>query len=493
MSMRTGQSTKCEEAAEFVSALHDLEGIPPTLAEHVRGCETCQARMKAYGEIGMELRRVASMELPGEVRARTWERWLPIPSLAYRVSKRFLDITGSLMALTLLSPLFLVISVAIKSTSEGPVFFRQRRVGYRGQPFVFLKFRSMKVGNDATLHKEYVERLLSGQGERYPASGNGPGVFKLTSDPRITKVGAFLRKTSLDELPQFINVLKGDMSLVGPRPPIPYEVEAYEDWHKLRLSCKPGITGLWQVSCRGRVTFDEMVSLDLSYIRQASIFLDLKTLLRTARAVVLGPSTSPEIRFIEKNLGEAVVNVRRSLPSVCNDPFWRAAESVQKRDFVSQEAFHRMISLERRRTERSRKPLLLMLLDIGAHLPTETNEKNLSLLLAALSVTTRETDVVGWYETSRVVGLMSTEICLEDRKTIVSTMISKLSEILRNHLTLEQFNQVSISFHVFPEDWDTESRKPSFGRDDADEAGFAVKRPQSPNLRSGSAAASLDK
>lgn len=203
--------------------------------------------------------------------------------------KRAMDIIGSLFALMLAAPAFAAIAIAIKVTSKGPVFFRQRRIGQHGKPFVFLKFRSMKVGNDATAHKEYVKRLISGKAERHGSDGNGQGVFKLTGDPRITKVGSFLRKTSLDELPQFINVLKGEMSLVGPRPPIPYEVEAYDVWHRRRLlEAKPGITGLWQVSGRSRVTFDEMVRLDLRYARAWSPWMDIKILLRTPIAVVMG-------------------------------------------------------------------------------------------------------------------------------------------------------------------------------------------------------------
>jgi lipopolysaccharide/colanic/teichoic acid biosynthesis glycosyltransferase len=147
----------------------------------------------------------------------------------------------------------------------------------------------MKVGNDATIHKEYVKQLISGKAERHSSDGNSEGVFKLTRDPRITRVGAFLRRTSLDELPQFINVLKGEMSLVGPRPPVPYEVEAYDIWHRRRLlEAKPGITGLWQVSGRSRVTFDEMVRLDLQYAKACSPWMDVKILLRTPGAVVLG-------------------------------------------------------------------------------------------------------------------------------------------------------------------------------------------------------------
>jgi lipopolysaccharide/colanic/teichoic acid biosynthesis glycosyltransferase len=189
----------------------------------------------------------------------------------------------------LFAPLFLGIAAAIKATSKGPVFFRQQRVGQHGVPFVFLKFRSMFTGNDASTHKEYVQKLIAGKAERHPSNGASGGVFKLTKDPRITRVGAFLRRTSLDELPQFINVLQGEMSLVGPRPPVPYEVEAYDFWHRRRLlEAKPGITGLWQVSGRSRVTFDEMVRLDLRYARTWTPWVDLKILVRTPVAVVFG-------------------------------------------------------------------------------------------------------------------------------------------------------------------------------------------------------------
>jgi len=180
-------------------------------------------------------------------------------------------------------------SSAIKATSKGPVFFRQRRIGQHGKPFVFLKFRSMYVDNDAGVHKEYVKRLIAGKADKQPSDGDGQGVYKLTADPRITRVGSFLRKTSLDELPQFINVLQGEMSLVGPRPPVPYEVEAYDIWHRRRLlEAKPGITGLWQVSGRSRVNFDDMVRLDLHYARTWSPWMDIKILVRTPGAVVLG-------------------------------------------------------------------------------------------------------------------------------------------------------------------------------------------------------------
>ncbi len=208
---------------------------------------------------------------------------------AFRVVKRTMDILGSLLALMFFSPIFLVVALAVKCTSQGPILYRQRRVGQHGNSFSFLKFRSMYVNSDAAVHKEYVKQLIAGKAETQPSNGNGQGVYKLTKDRRITRVGAFLRKTSLDELPQFYNVLKGEMSLVGPRPPVPYEVEAYDIWHRRRLlEAKPGITGLWQVSGRSRIKFDDMVRLDLRYARNWSPWMDIKILLRTPAAVVLG-------------------------------------------------------------------------------------------------------------------------------------------------------------------------------------------------------------
>jgi len=206
-----------------------------------------------------------------------------------RAMKRGMDILGSLLLLALLSPVFLVIAAAIKLTSRGPILFCQRRIGEHGTPFTFLKFRSMYVNNDASQHKEYVRQLIAGQAAKQPTSGAGEGIFKLTNDPRITPVGNFLRRTSLDELPQFLNVLRGEMSLVGPRPPVPYEVEAYATWHRRRLlEAKPGITGLWQVQGRSRVGFDDMVRLDLRYARNCSPWLDLKILVQTPKAVIAG-------------------------------------------------------------------------------------------------------------------------------------------------------------------------------------------------------------
>jgi lipopolysaccharide/colanic/teichoic acid biosynthesis glycosyltransferase len=202
-----------------------------------------------------------------------------------RVAKDVFDRVASALALLVFSPLFLIIAVAIKATSDGPVFFRQIRLGLNGEPFSFLKFRSMHTHCDPSRHQEYIAKYI---GEQKDAAVE-PGVFKLKDDNRVTSVGGFLRKTSLDELPQFINVLKGDMSLVGPRPPIPYECDLYDIWHRRRLlSCKPGITGLWQVMGRSRTTFDDMVRLDLKYISEWSLWLDLKILLMTPGAVLGG-------------------------------------------------------------------------------------------------------------------------------------------------------------------------------------------------------------
>jgi lipopolysaccharide/colanic/teichoic acid biosynthesis glycosyltransferase len=204
------------------------------------------------------------------------------------VIKRMIDIGGSLFALTLFSPLFVGIAIAIKLTSKGPILFKQPRLGRYGAKFTFLKFRSMYVKSDAKIHRDYVRQLISAK-ESSQEACQPRDVYKIKDDPRVTRIGKFIRKTSLDELPQFINVLMGEMSLVGPRPPIPYEIESYDIWHRRRfLESKPGITGLWQVEGRSRVSFDEMVRLDLKYARIWSPWLDIKILLRTPKAVLRG-------------------------------------------------------------------------------------------------------------------------------------------------------------------------------------------------------------
>ena len=199
--------------------------------------------------------------------------------------KKLMDITGSLFALLFFSPILLIIAAAVKVTSEGPVFFKQERMGLNGEIFTFLKFRSMYTNSDHNRHKDYIKKLI----KEGTDDADEPGVYKLSNDPRITSFGRFLRKTSLDELPQLINVLKGEMSLIGPRPPIPYEYELYDIWHKRRLlSVKPGMTGLWQVTGRSSTTFDEMVRLDLKYVNEWSLWLDIKILLKTPWVILTG-------------------------------------------------------------------------------------------------------------------------------------------------------------------------------------------------------------
>jgi len=201
--------------------------------------------------------------------------------------KRSLDIVGALAALLIAWLPMLVVSVLIKLSSPGPVLFRQKRVGLMGRTFTFLKFRSMRDHADETIHKNYVTQFIHGKNDKVNNGSEESPLYKIKQDPRVTRVGHFLRKTSLDELPQLFNVLKGDMSLVGPRPPIPYETEAYRPWHRARiLEARPGITGLWQVTRRSHASFDEMVRLDLRYVNNWSIWLDIKILFKTFAAVV---------------------------------------------------------------------------------------------------------------------------------------------------------------------------------------------------------------
>lgn len=205
--------------------------------------------------------------------------------------KRTIDIIGSIMALIILSPLFLIVSICIKFTSKGPVIFRQKRIGQFGKKFTFLKFRSMYVNNNPSIHQEYIKKLIleKDSNDTNNVNSKKENVYKIKNDPRIAPIGRFLRKTSIDEFPQFINVLKGEMSLVGPRPPLPYEMSMYDIWHRRRvMEAKPGITGLWQVIGRSSTTFDEMVRLDIRYIKGWSIWLDIKILVQTPWVVLMG-------------------------------------------------------------------------------------------------------------------------------------------------------------------------------------------------------------
>jgi len=197
-----------------------------------------------------------------------------------RKLKRWLDIVTSVTMMLLLMPLCALIVLAIKLTSRGPVLFRQERIGLGGKRFTILKFRTMTADNDPSIHRDWMRDFITKPSVARRQS------WKMSRDPRVTPLGHALRRTCLDEIPQFFNVLKGEMSLVGPRPCIPYEYEYYQAWHCDRVTAMPGLTGLWQISDRARISFDEMVKLDLEYIRHWSIWLDIRILLRTPSAVL---------------------------------------------------------------------------------------------------------------------------------------------------------------------------------------------------------------
>jgi exopolysaccharide biosynthesis polyprenyl glycosylphosphotransferase len=220
-----------------------------------------------------------------------FEIWDPMESKGASWFKSFLkrgmDIVGSIIGILVFMPVMLITALIIKVTSPGPVIFSQTRLGKHGAPFTFYKFRSMHVNMDNQLHRDYVHDFIKGRHEKINQGDAETPIYKIKSDPRITKVGKFIRKTSIDELPQFFNVLKGDMSLVGPRPPLPYEAENYQAWHLRRiLDMKPGITGLWQVEGRSKTQWDDTVRLDIRYIKTWSLLLDLKILLRTFKEVL---------------------------------------------------------------------------------------------------------------------------------------------------------------------------------------------------------------
>lgn len=220
------------------------------------------------------------------------------PGAVYYAVKRLIDLVGSALALFLLSPIMLIIALMIRFDSEGGVFFVQKRIGikrtsvngvdhWQQTNFDCVKFRSMVKNADTDIHRNFVKTLIHNKAHLGLDQGGEKKLCKLTDDARITRFGRFLRKTSLDELPQFWNVLKGDMSLVGPRPAIPYELEMYKPWYHGRFNAQPGLTGLWQVSARSSADFDGMVRYDLLYVKNRSIWLDLKILLLTPVVVIL--------------------------------------------------------------------------------------------------------------------------------------------------------------------------------------------------------------
>jgi lipopolysaccharide/colanic/teichoic acid biosynthesis glycosyltransferase len=198
------------------------------------------------------------------------------------IARRALDVMLASAVLLVLIPVVLAVALAVRLTSPGPVFFRQRRLGRGMRPFTVLKFRTMHADADSKLHRDYVQSLI-GHDPKPQSSG---GLYKLAGDPRVTNVGRFLRSWSLDELPQLWNVLRGEMSLVGPRPVIEYEVEQYPDWYLRRFAVKPGLTGLWQVSGRNERTYEEMIRFDVEYAERRSLWLDLRILARTALVVM---------------------------------------------------------------------------------------------------------------------------------------------------------------------------------------------------------------
>ena len=237
-----------------------------------------------------------------DITRRVHGTYLPVRSMAlsrdrhwYPWMKRGVDIAVSLVGLIVLSPLFLLVAIAVKLDSPGPVIFRQQRVRGNQDPsdphpekntFTFLKFRSMCQNADEKAHREYVRQFINGNHKAVNNGNSKAPIYKMTKDKRVTRVGRFLRRTSLDELPQLVNVLRGEMSLVGPRPAMPYEVAQYEDWHRERLSVLPGITGLWQISGRSSLTFKEMAALDIEYAQRCSVGLDLIILAKTAPVVL---------------------------------------------------------------------------------------------------------------------------------------------------------------------------------------------------------------
>ena len=295
-----------EPTYEGVPVVSDLVGLPDAIREsganeviiadsNVQSDTLFEVMMRCGRRRGVEFRIAPSLFncLPSktevdQIGALPMIRLFrePLSDFA-RGTKRLSDIVIALLALVLLLPLWLLIALLIKLDSKGPVFYQQERVGMDGRIFVVYKFRTMLMNADSEIHREYQKKFIAGHAEANVGDENRPA-YKLRNDPRITRVGRVLRRLSLDEAPQLINVLRGDMSVVGPRPPIAYEVEAYELWHRKRLDMKPGLTGLWQVSGRNRLSFEEMVKLDLFYIENWSLLFDIKIILRTVMVLVRG-------------------------------------------------------------------------------------------------------------------------------------------------------------------------------------------------------------
>jgi exopolysaccharide biosynthesis polyprenyl glycosylphosphotransferase len=300
-----GESTEAS-TYEGVAVVSDLANLPETIRasganeviiadSQVDGDALFEVMMRCGRRRGIEFRIAPSLFncLPSktevdQIGALPMIRLFrePLSDFA-RGTKRISDIAIAALTLLLLSPFWLLIALLIKFDSKGPVLYTQERVGMDGRIFMVYKFRTMQVNTDSEIHREYQRKFIAGHAEANVGDENKPA-YKLRNDPRITRVGRILRRLSLDEVPQLFNVLRGDMSIVGPRPPIPYEVEAYELRHRRRLDMKPGLTGLWQVSGRNRLPFEEMVKLDLFYIENWSLLLDLKIIFRTMLVMLRG-------------------------------------------------------------------------------------------------------------------------------------------------------------------------------------------------------------
>ncbi|MGH9905728.1 MAG: sugar transferase, partial [Pyrinomonadaceae bacterium] len=302
------EATEFPATAEFegVPIISDLAGLPEAIRDsganeviiadpRVEGDALFNVMMRSGRRRGVEFRIAPNLFncLPrkteiDQIGALPMIRLFREPlSNAARLVKRTSDIVIATFSLAVFSPFWLLLALLIKWDSKGPIFFKQERVGMDGRIFLVYKFRTMHVDSDASVHQEYQRKFIAGHAEANLGNAERPA-YKLPADPRITRIGRWLRRASLDEVPQLFNVLVGDMSVVGPRPPIPYEVEAYELWHRKRLDMKPGVTGLWQVSGRNRLPFEEMVRLDLFYIENWSLLLDLKIILRTALVIFRG-------------------------------------------------------------------------------------------------------------------------------------------------------------------------------------------------------------
>lgn len=236
-----------------------------------------------------------AIEVAGVHPSVIWSHGVPLMELTapalrgqQRAVKRLIDLGGATLGLILTAPAMVLVAFAIKLDSSGPVFFRQERVGVGGRRFHVWKFRTMSHGASDALHRDYMQQMLRGdENATVRLDGAGRPIFKMTDDPRVTRLGGLLRRSSLDELPQFFNVLGGSMSLVGPRPPVPYEFEAYDHWQYDRMQVRPGITGLWQVSGRSKLSYRQMCELDVEYVRHWSVWLDLRILVRTVPVVLL--------------------------------------------------------------------------------------------------------------------------------------------------------------------------------------------------------------